>query len=472
MRCFRQSLFLSICLFVLFSGQLKAAGNPVGTVQFVMGQQAQVLHQGQVKALAAGSGLYVGDRLLTGPSSFIQVKMVDGALLSLRPQSELYVECYQVDLKAADLCMKFDLVKGQVRKVSGKAGKASPRDYRLNTPVAAIGIRGTDYVAKVGNGSSIVKVLEGAITVSPFVEGCVPESFGSCATSLSETLTESDSYMLQVFPGLEPQKIADISTLSLLSSPKAVAKSSSEGSEEQKSAEVSVAVEASSDVANEPEKEVQLPTLAILKGKDSLVSQFLQQASADESATLIDASQVASNDAVALLGGGFSAEEAGQSPLLFGTWTSYTVGLSAPYEVAKIDREVTVGGVGGALWRQQGVYAPPAGEYQYQLNESYAYVQNKGSVSAAEVVSGTMSVDFDAQKLNTSMTIQTEFSGDVAYNASHDLSRGDGVFSNATASGRVGAGAISNDGSHVGYTLSQPLEQGVLNANTLWGKQP
>ncbi|MGH8446844.1 MAG: hypothetical protein ACREVL_16350, partial [Solimonas sp.] len=41
------------------------------------------------------------------------------------------------------------LLKGGFRTVSGLIGKANPDEYRVTTPVATIGIRGTDYYAYI-----------------------------------------------------------------------------------------------------------------------------------------------------------------------------------------------------------------------------------------------------------------------------------------------------------------------------------
>ena len=46
----------------------------------------------------------------------------------------------------------FRLVKGGFRTVSGLIGKASQDDYRVNTPVATIGIRGTRYGVRICQG--------------------------------------------------------------------------------------------------------------------------------------------------------------------------------------------------------------------------------------------------------------------------------------------------------------------------------
>ena len=48
-----------------------------------------------------------------------------------------------------------------MRSVTGQWGEASRDRFRLNTPIAAIGVKGTDFVVKVENGKTFASVLSG-----------------------------------------------------------------------------------------------------------------------------------------------------------------------------------------------------------------------------------------------------------------------------------------------------------------------
>ena len=413
----------------------------VGHVQFVIGADTKILRNNAFLNVEVDMALYSEDALVTGDNSFIHSKMNDGALISIRPQSHLQIDCYQSRPEQGDICLKFTLLNGQVRKVSGKSGKEEPTKYRLNTPVAAIGIRGTDYIASAQGGVSLVRVVEGAITVSPFVEGCNAQGFGECHTSLTTLLTEHDTYLLRILSGQEPERVTE--DLKALSSPVLDTHAENEDL-------------VSSGTSAEDKEQMMNSELKVLKDNAYLIDQFIQSAS---------------GESLAEEGGGIAPpaiELKRGTDLVFGTWNNYTQGISQPYDVAKQGREVIVGNASGALWRSEGVYSPPGGKLDYQLSDSHAYVINSGHVTPAEVVSGSMSIDFDAQNLKTSMRIVPDGMRAVAYTASHDLSRTDGAFVNNSASGRMGAGAVSNDGSQVGYMLRQDIGRGILNANTLW----
>ncbi|MCF6298311.1 MAG: FecR family protein [Thiomicrorhabdus sp.] len=444
----------------------------IGHIQFVIGQQVYIKRQNQQMAASIGLSLYENDSLITGKNSFIHVKMADDALISIRPQSHLKIDCYQGKAEQGEPCLKFTLLKGQVRKVSGKAGKANPTQYRLNTPVAAIGIRGTDYIASVQNGTSLVQVMQGAISVSPFIEGCTAQGFGECHTSFTALLTEYDTYMLRILSEQMPQPV----TASLqVYSPQVQASEVSvenEPAEEQESSEGEHRVEGNTEdnvteniTEENPAEPQALPRnlmqaeMPVLKDNDDLIAQFIQQANIRMEERLIE-------DGLPILQPMPVIKQT--ADLVFGTWSPYADGIALPYEQAKQGRNITVGGREGALWRTEGTYRPPAGRINYSLAGSHAYVMSGGQVTSAEVTSGSMNIDFDQKVLFTQMTIEPTNMRKVVYTASHNLTRPDGIFANNNAAGRIGEGAISNDGSQVGYRLQTPVERGVLHADTLW----
>src|SRR5690606_40688035 len=53
---------------------------------------------------------------------------------------------------SSDVCSSdlgfFSLVRGALRTISGAIGKRQPDDYRMSTPTASIGIRGTEFVVE------------------------------------------------------------------------------------------------------------------------------------------------------------------------------------------------------------------------------------------------------------------------------------------------------------------------------------
>jgi hypothetical protein len=172
---------------------LAMAATGVGEVIFTVGE---VKVQGSNAPLKRGDALAVGQTLMTGSNGHIHIRFIDQAFVSVRPGSELRIEQYLYDqAEPANNRIKFSLVKGTSRLITGKAGQANKQGFRLNTPVAAIGIRGTDFVVQVGDDVARVAVQQGGVTVSPFNQDCITQAFGACggtqARELSGSLTDA-----------------------------------------------------------------------------------------------------------------------------------------------------------------------------------------------------------------------------------------------------------------------------------------
>lgn len=93
-----------------------------------------------------GSAIHAGDRFRTGPQARLELRMRDGAVLSIGPDSDFQVDEYRF---GADSQRSFySLARGLVRTVSGAIGKTRHEDFRLKTPTAVMGIRGTDFTVE------------------------------------------------------------------------------------------------------------------------------------------------------------------------------------------------------------------------------------------------------------------------------------------------------------------------------------
>jgi hypothetical protein len=82
--------------------------------------------------------------------------------------------------------VKFNLSEGVARSISGEAAKSARQRFRLNTPVAAIGVRGTDFVVSASSVSTRALVNEGSIVMAPFSSLCTSEALGPCSQNAVE----------------------------------------------------------------------------------------------------------------------------------------------------------------------------------------------------------------------------------------------------------------------------------------------
>jgi hypothetical protein len=159
------------------------------------------------RAAALGAPVQEGDMLSTGADGYVYVKTVDNGLFILRPNTRARIAAYHVDAaNPANTRIKLELLSGVARSRSGEAVKLARQNFRFNTPVAAIGVRGTDFTVFTDQDTSRVAVISGGITVSGFAGACLPEGSGPCEGGASRELSATQKgQLLQIQRGKAPQ---------------------------------------------------------------------------------------------------------------------------------------------------------------------------------------------------------------------------------------------------------------------------
>ena len=191
--------YLLITLLITLATSLSQAANSVGEVTLVIGEVNGTRTDGTSLPIKRGELIFAGDVLETADGGHVHVRFVDGALVSVRPASRLVVEQYEKSA-GSRVGIKFKVEKGVVRSITGKWGQANPEKFRLNTPVAAIGVKGTDFVVKVDSDATQAAVFTGAITMSALTSEC-SQSLGPCDNANTLTLAaDMNGVMLQLAP--------------------------------------------------------------------------------------------------------------------------------------------------------------------------------------------------------------------------------------------------------------------------------
>jgi len=132
-------LFLSFASLDAFSGS-------IGVVSQLRGTLLVQHNDGTIGSLNIQSEVNQEDLLTTGKNSFATINFNDQSVVALRPNTKLAIIKFTfIAAKPESDSAIFNLIKGGLRKVSGLIGKRSQPKDLLNTPVATIGIRGTDY---------------------------------------------------------------------------------------------------------------------------------------------------------------------------------------------------------------------------------------------------------------------------------------------------------------------------------------
>ena len=183
-------------LALVLAGPARAAGAPdgaamVGEATLVIGVAKVISADGVERSVDRGTAIRVGDRIETGAGGHVHLRFVDGARLSVRPASRLQVENYSRGGDAGALtAIKFRLDEGVVRSITGAWGEAERDRFRLNTPVAAIGVKGTDFVVKSDGETTLASVYTGAIMLTPIAGAGCSASFGPCLNGSEKLLSE------------------------------------------------------------------------------------------------------------------------------------------------------------------------------------------------------------------------------------------------------------------------------------------
>lgn len=180
-----------------FSTASLADSGPVRTPAVSSGQEASAQHTyaGEVVLSAGpaylrtvegetpvtrGTQLKPGDTVVTGEGGFVHVRMADGGLVAIRPLSLFQIEVFNYSQQAANDRVRYRLEEGVARSITGKVGETNKEAFRFNTPVAAVGVRGTDFVVATTSTASRVAVNSGAVVVAPLSESCSASGFGAC----------------------------------------------------------------------------------------------------------------------------------------------------------------------------------------------------------------------------------------------------------------------------------------------------
>lgn len=186
-----------LCIGLWLAAGLASAAE-AGKVIFVAGEA-----KAEARQLTLGAAVNEGELLSTGADGYVYIKTLDEGLFILRPKTRARIATYRVDrVNPANTRVKLELLNGVARTQSGNAVKLARQNFRFNTPVAAIGVRGTDFTVFTDDQTSSVAVLSGGITISGFSGACVREGTGPCEGAASRELSASQKgQLLQIRRG-------------------------------------------------------------------------------------------------------------------------------------------------------------------------------------------------------------------------------------------------------------------------------
>ena len=131
---------------MLACAPLAGAKERVGTTVFAQGANTASFED-DIRLMGRGTPIYRHDVLTTGEDSFAIVEFADGTEMILRPHTVFRVDEY-ADGEGEER-MRLHLFQGGVRTVTGEVPRRRPDAFELRTPVATVGVRGTDFSARL-----------------------------------------------------------------------------------------------------------------------------------------------------------------------------------------------------------------------------------------------------------------------------------------------------------------------------------
>jgi hypothetical protein len=166
---------------LLTSTSAMAQTDAAGRIMFVVGSATKQVSTGVEQPIVKEMLVGQGDKLRTGNDAHIYIRMADGALLVMRPQSSLSVDLWKYNPEKPEQSqIKYTLHSGLSRYVSGRGSQAAKDQFRFNTPLAAIGVRGTDFTVLAAPLLTEVSVRSGGVVVTGFGDSCKKDAIGPC----------------------------------------------------------------------------------------------------------------------------------------------------------------------------------------------------------------------------------------------------------------------------------------------------
>lgn len=426
-----------------------AAEAAVGQVTLLIGEAQVVRKGGDAQVLRRGAEIRVGDRIETSANGHVHVRFIDNAAVSVRPQSVLEVVTYQYDSdKPLASEVRLQLDQGAGRSISGRATAIDKNRFRLNTPLAAIGVRGTDFIVQSSDLAVRATVAEGAIVVGALGAGCPAAALGPCTGGQGTVLSaDMGRMMVEMQRGEQVARVVPASGTLLAGVAPPVA-------------EERVAAQRAAESAA---RTAGLQAAEPYRRNDRTAADALTIASAN----LPDLNS-RSNPAAQL------------------AWGRYTVApalndnVSVPFALARVGREVAVGNSDFTLFRSSDGAQPGAelsrseASATFRLNRAQATFDTGTRVEAASVDGGTLTLDFAQRTFATALALSSASAGRAELRVAGDV-RPDGIFSVGDRSLpkqniEVVSGAFTLDGKEAGFLFERGTAGGLFRGKTLWGR--
>jgi len=411
----------------LVAGIVLSLFSVVAMASQVVGEVTLTIGKSKIERTASeaepqkGGSVQEGDVIRTSDNGHVHIKFIDGARVSVRPNSVFRIHEFKYNpSEPAASVVRLSLDSGEARSISGAAAQAAKERFRLNTPLVAIGVKGTDFVTQVSKDVIRVTVNQGAIVMAPFDSGCKVESLGVCNTTRAKELTaEMLGQALVYRMGSTDPSFQNVS------------------------------------------KPGQVDNSKLLQ---------LDRQARDGAEKPLASDTEAKNPLNAVVA----------NRLIWGRWARDPIAndnLTVPFLEAMRGNEVTVGDGYYFLFREPSnvnVLPTLTTKTDFGLKSASAYFRNAANeVVPASVQSGTLGIDFGARTYATKLSMSADGTGLQTFSQTGTINPSTGIFlgkSADPANASSLAGTISLDARQAGYLFKNQISRGSFVGATLWGR--
>jgi ferric-dicitrate binding protein FerR (iron transport regulator) len=130
-------------------------GTTIVVVKSVTGTTSDISRQ-----LVINDNVATEEIIATAPDAATAIQFVDGTKLELGPNAKVVLDKFVYDPAPGKGALALTVSEGVMRFTTGSMAK---ENYTINTPNGTLGVRGTDFNLLVGNGGTIVQVIDGEV---------------------------------------------------------------------------------------------------------------------------------------------------------------------------------------------------------------------------------------------------------------------------------------------------------------------
>jgi len=150
-----------VCVLGILPGFAAGLGRSVGVVQQVQGE-VFITHDGEIQGVEATRRmrLYKGDTIQTFDDGRLRMRLQDGSIISLASNTKLKLTRSVYEKKKKRRSSFFSMALGKARFFVVKVLDFKRSEFKVKTPTAVCGVRGSDFILEATGTETIATALE------------------------------------------------------------------------------------------------------------------------------------------------------------------------------------------------------------------------------------------------------------------------------------------------------------------------